>query len=38
VDVLVNGATKMLNAMHKEYLDKTIGGIVNRPAHISRKN
>ena len=24
VDVLVNGATKMLNAMHKEYLDKAI--------------
>ena len=38
VDVLVNGATKMLNAMHKEYLDKAIGGLVNRPVYISRKN
>ena len=38
VDVLVNGATKMLNAMHKEYLDKTIGGVINRPVYISRKN
>ncbi len=38
VDVLVNGATKMLNAMHKEYLDKAIGGVVYRPVYISRKN
>ncbi len=38
VDVLVNGATKILNAMHKEYLDKAIGGLVNRPVHVSRKN
>ena len=38
VDVLVNGATKMLNEMHKEYLDKTIGGVVYRPVYISRKN
>ena len=38
VDVLVNGATKMLNAMHKEYLDKAIGGVTYRPVYISRKN
>ncbi len=38
VDVLVSGATKMLGEMHKEYLDKTIGGVTYRPAHISRKN
>ena len=38
VDVLVNGATKMLNAMHKEYLDKTVGGVIYRPVYISRKN
>ncbi len=38
VDVLVRGATGMLREMHKNYLDKTLGGIVYRPAHISRKN
>ena len=38
VDVLVNGATKMLREMHKNYLDKTIGGVVYRPVYISRKN
>ena len=38
LDVLVNGATKMLNAMHKEYLDKAIGGVYYRPVYIGRKN
>lgn len=38
VDALVNGATKALCEMHKNYLDKAIGGVTNRPAHISRKN
>ena len=38
VDVLVNGATKMLNEMHKNYLDKTIGGVYYRPVYIGRKN
>lgn len=38
VDVLVNGATEMLREMHKEYLDKTFGGLINRPVYISRKN
>ena len=38
VDVLVNGATKALCEMHKNYIDKTIGGVINRPPHISRKN
>ncbi len=38
VDVLVNGATKMLCEMHKEYLDKTVGGVAMRPAHTTRKN
>lgn len=38
VDALVNGATKILEEMHKSYLDKAIGGITYRPAHISRKN
>ena len=38
VDALVNGATEILTDMHKNYLDNAIGGIVYRPAHISRKN
>ena len=38
VDVLVNGATGLLNEMHKEYLDKTIGGVIYRPVYIGRKN
>lgn len=37
VDVLVNGATEMLNRMHKEYLDKAFGNIVLRPVTTREK-